>query len=113
MKCIWCENGTIKYTNIICRTCNGSGEIKMSKIEDAIKYLQSKVNNTHFVKIMKVLNQNQNQSLMKLVILAKSNSPELESKGREFIKSLTDFQKEELSNIVGKDVVDKLSESLD
>lgn len=84
----------------------------MSKITDAINYLQSKVNSTHYAKIMKVLNQQQNQSIMSLIMLAKSNSPNLESKGREFIKSLSDYQKEELSKIVGQDVIDKLTDAL-
>ena len=49
---------------------------------------------------------------MSLIMLAKSNSPNLESKGREFIKSLSDYQKEELSKIVGQDVIDKLTDAL-
>ena len=58
IECPWC-NGT-KYlpTGIRCRSCK---ENEMSKITDAINYLQSKVNSTHYAKIMKVLNQQQNQ----------------------------------------------------
>jgi len=90
----------------------------MSKVIDAIDYLQSKVNSNVYVKVMQVLTKDQNMLVMKLVILAKAknNTPasqiELESKGKEFITSLTDDQKTKLSGIVGKDVVDNLVEAI-
>lgn len=89
----------------------------MSKVTDAIDYLQSKVNSNVYVKVMQVLTKDQNMLVMKLVILAKAkNTPasitEFESKGKEFITSLSDDQKVKLSSIVGQDVVDKLVEAI-
>ncbi len=84
----------------------------MSKITDAIKGLQSKINPSHYAKIFNILNSSQQASIMKLIMLVKTDSPEIENKGKDFILTLSEDQKKKLSDIVGKDVIDSMSEAI-
>ena len=83
----------------------------MSKISDAISYLRANVSGSKYPQLMSVLTKDQNQSILKLVMLSPT-SPEFETKGKEFIASISEDQKSKLTLIVGKDVIDKLIESI-
>jgi NDP-sugar pyrophosphorylase family protein len=87
---------------------------RMSKINDAILLLGSKVNSKNIPQIMKIFRKDQNVQVMQLVILSKSKvdkSAEIESKGKLFIESLDKNQIEQLSKLIGEDIVTKLVEA--